>query len=125
MRDRVTAENLLDLMQAPPEIEPVDPDGDVVQGRPDEVLTLAHSRIRHLSSAEIELHRHTDGRWMWSVSYHFCDRGGSYKVGPKWGRFARDRQSALYWATQELIRATRNVADDSEARRIAAWVGKL
>lgn len=90
--------DLFSALRQPAIIRPVDPMGSVVQGDPDETLTLPHPRLAwHL--ARIELHRHSDGTWMWSAS--MC--GGGYKVGPKWGRFAATRDDALHWAVEELL----------------------
>lgn len=76
----------------------VDPDGPVVQGEPHEMLTLPHPRLAW-PLAEIQLHRHEDGRWMWGVT----GAGGGYKVGPKWGKFAATRDDARRHAAAELL----------------------
>lgn len=98
----MSAEQLsfLDLIAPPPALMrfPVDPHGEVVQGAPDETLTLPHPRMAW-PLARIEMHQHTDGRWMWSASAV----GRSYKVGPKWGRFAQDRETALRGAAREVL----------------------
>lgn len=100
----------LDLFSAPSRpliIRPVDKDGSVIRGKIDEVLTLRDpKRPRGCPWAEIELHRHTDGLWMWAKN---CSdnigNGGGYRVGPKWGRFAETRADALAAAKDELRRA--------------------
>lgn len=107
--------SLLDLMRAPPIIRPVDPDGPVIQGEPDELLRLKHPRLAW-DIARIELHRHDDGLWMWSVSV----AGGGYRVGPKWGKFAATRDDALHHAAQELNKGMRRKLDRPEAYGVTA-----
>lgn len=102
----------LDLFSAPARpliILPVDKDGPVIRDRDqiDEILTLQYpQRPRGCAWAEIELHRHTDGLWMWAKN---CSdnvgNGGGYRVGPKWGKFAETREDALAAAKDELRRA--------------------
>ncbi|MCD1620829.1 hypothetical protein K7H20_22480 [Salipiger manganoxidans] len=89
----------------PPRLEPVDPNGPVIQGEPDIVLRLPHSRLAW-ALAEIELHQHEDGRWMWATGT--C--GGGYKVGPKWGKFAATQQEATRYAAAELLDRARRLA---------------
>lgn len=120
--------SLLDLLRSPPVARPVDPDGPVVQGEPDETLTLPHPRMAW-PLARIELHRHDDGLWMWSVS-SACT--SSYKVGPKWGRFAQTRDDALFHAAQELLSAIGRLSDISglfisaaQVREIDRWARGL
>lgn len=91
----------LDLFATPvasPIIRPVDRDGGVIQGEPDETLILPHPRLAW-PLARIDLHQHTDGTWMWGITR----AGGGYRVGPKWGKFAATRDDALHWAVQELL----------------------
>lgn len=81
---------------------PVDPDGPVIpQSEIDEVLFLPHPKMAW-HRAEIELHQHIDGTWMWSASFNAGGRGHSYRVGPKWGRFAATRDDALRLAVKEI-----------------------
>lgn len=93
--------SLFDLMRGQMIVRPCDGDGPVVQGEADETLILPHPRLAW-DRARIELHLHSDGLWMWSVSVAGdggC--GGGYKVGPKWGRFAESRDDALAFAIAE------------------------
>lgn len=117
--------SMLDLWEAKPVAVrlPVDRDGSVLQGEPDETLILPHPRMAW-PLARIELHRHADGRWMWSAS----TAGGGYKVGPKWGRFAETRSGALYHAALEIMERADRVRDPSGASitsqqlaQIKAW----
>lgn len=116
--------SLFDLLRGPPMIRPVDPDGHVVQGAPDETLTLPHPRMAW-PLARIELNRDcASGLWMWSVSI----AGGGYKVGAKWGRFASTRDDALFHASRELLAKAARVRDPSsvgitaaQMRQIEAW----
>lgn len=107
--------DLFALMRNPPVRCPVDPDGPVIQGEPDETLRFRHPRLAW-DIARIELHLHSDGLWMWATS----GGGGSYKVGPKWGRFARTRDDALYYATQELLTGLRRKLDQPEGYALTA-----
>jgi len=116
---------LLDLMRPQPDLAPVDPGGSVVRGAPDRVIPMPRPKIG--CHAEIELHRHDDGRWMWSVSVE-CDNSYSgYRVGPKWGQFSASEDDALYWAARELLgRLARNPGAETASRaRIRAWAEGL
>lgn len=114
---------LFDTLHAPPVILPVDRDGPVVQGDVDETLALPHPRLAW-NRAEIELHRHDNGLWMWSASWH-CDMGGSsYRVGPKWGKFAETRDDALFYAVCEIRDRLRD-KDGADAAQILAWGATL
>lgn len=123
--------SLLDMMRGAPIIRPVDPLGEVIQGDPDEVLRLKHSRLAW-DITRIELHQHSDGLWMWSVS---C-AGGGYRVGPKWGKFAATRDDALHHAAQELIEKMRGklaradagcgqIITPAQMRQAIAWAEGL
>jgi hypothetical protein len=112
---------LLDLMHAPAILRPVCPDGNVIQGEVDEVLTWQGQRGG--ISARIELHKHTDGLWMWSTGWDTKSRGHRYRVGPKWGKFAETRDDALFYAVKELEQDLK--ADDPDAGRICAWARGL
>lgn len=109
--------DIFGLWQPPPDytFEKVEIDGAVVQGAPDE--TLALPRKGNLNPlAEIELHQHSDGRWMWSASFGLLNCSGhSYKVGPKWGRYAETRAGALRGAVDEL---TARLSDREACRSI-------
>ena len=97
--------SMFDIFEPPPAliIERVDPCGEVVRGQADETLTLPRKGNAN-PIAEIELHQHINGRWMWSTSHHLSNgSGGCYKVGPKWGKFAATRSDALRAAVDELI----------------------
>ena len=113
---------LFDLLHAPPVIRPVDPDGAVVR-EPDVVLSLPHPRMAW-NYADIELHQHDDGLWMWATSYCSDGAGGGYRVGAKWGHFAETRDDALYYAIAELKErlARRPCAD---ASKILTWLEGL
>lgn len=52
--------------------------------------------------AKVELGQHTDGRWMWAMSFFTAKHGAGYACGPKWGNFAEDRITALDSAIAEL-----------------------
>lgn len=90
---------------------PVEPYGHVVQ---DDCLIErieygAHNLIgstkgrkRAVPDIEIEIAQHDDGLWMWGTSSMI--RGGyrGYRVGPKWGKFARTREDAIAAACNEI-----------------------
>lgn len=102
-----------------------DPFGEVLQGEPDEYLHLPRKgNVNPL--AEIELHRHSDGQWMWSASYGLLSgSGSSYKVGPKWGRFAATRDDALSAAIDELITGIGRREACPSIPKIFAWARSL
>lgn len=105
----------------------VDPDGPVHQGDPDICHILPHPRLVW-HRAEIEVHQHDDGSWMWAVSYQMSQSGSCYAVGPKWGRFAASPSDALYYAIEELRkRLDRRVdnAEQKDRREILAWCDDL
>lgn len=111
--------NLLDLMQPPAIARAVDCALGVVEGEPDETLRLEHPKMAW-DRATIELHQHTDGLWMWSTSAQAGTRGFGYRIGPKWGKFAPDRASALHWAIKELTdQLDGNTHQDADT--IRAW----
>jgi len=114
---------LFDALHALPVIVPVDPDGPVVKGEVDEFLCLPHPRLAW-NRAEIELHRHENGLWMWSASWHCDNCGSSYRVGPKWGKFAETRDDALFYAVRELTAALEG-KDTPEAKQILEWAAAL
>ncbi len=119
--------NFLDLMEPPVAvmIEPVQPMGQVVQGEPDETLVLPRPGNAN-PLAEIELHRHVDGRWMWSASHCLLNGAGrSYKVGPKWGRFAATRSDALRAAVDELTERLSKREACSSIPKIISWARGL
>jgi hypothetical protein len=119
-----TMPSLLDLMHAPAIKRPVQPDGHVLAGAPDETLRWQPDPRKLYLHAEIELHRHTDGNWMWSTTCSAGLGGWGYKVGPKWGHFAMSRADALHHARCELIDrlGARNYGDTT---RIIGWAQSL
>ncbi|MCG7522239.1 hypothetical protein [Ruegeria sp. Ofav3-42] len=117
--------DLFDLMVSPPQIEPVDTYGPVIQGDVDEVLTLPNKKQPlGAPTARIELHKHTDGRWMWSTSAELECRGFGYRVGPKWGKFAASRDDALHWARKELCEKLSR-EDGHKVRTVLTWANSL
>lgn len=112
--------SLFDALHEPAIRRPVDRYGEVVRGNPDETLVLPHPRLAW-DLARIELHRHTDGLWMWSAST--CGRG--YKVGPKWGQFARSRGDALYHGAQEILDQAAKVRDPAAVFLSPAQHGQI
>lgn len=91
----------------PPVIRRIDPYGSVVKGEAFEMLEHRDPKRKWLR-AQIELHPHKEGLWMWSASLMGADGGRSYKVGPKWGRFAECRRDALFHAAGEILRMARD-----------------
>ncbi|MDX0548558.1 hypothetical protein GOC81_22860 [Sinorhizobium medicae] len=92
--------SIFHTLPRPPIRVPVDPYGPVLKDEPDFVYTLAHARMAW-NRAEIEIHRHENGLWMWSTEWN-CDNGGrGYRVGAKWGKFAETHEDALFYAASE------------------------
>ncbi|RWX72512.1 hypothetical protein [Mesorhizobium sp. M2A.F.Ca.ET.039.01.1.1] len=115
--------DLFDALHKPPVIVPVDRDGPVVQGEADVSFVLPHKRLAW-HQAEIELHRHDNGLWMWSASFNCGGHGSSYKVGAKWGKFAESKDDALFYAVQEIERRLEK-SDGPEATAILKWARGL
>lgn len=101
------APDLVDLMQPPALVRPVEPDGAVVAGEPHTVLRWQPNPKQHYRCAEIELHPADDGTWMWSASFCTGEGGGGYKVGPKWGKFAADRTRLASEGLAKVVRLRR------------------
>lgn len=119
--------DLFATLHPSPVIQPVDPDGPVVTGPIDVTLRLPHPRLAW-DLAEIELHEHEDGRWMWSAS----TAGGGYRVGPKWGRFAATQSEAMHHAAREVIDRCDRIRDPAsvgitaaQLRQIRTWAEGL
>lgn len=118
--------DMFTAMRRPPVRRAVERDGPVVQGDVDEHLFLAHPRMAW-NRADIELHRHENGLWMWSTRYMLAIGGGGYRVGEKWGKFAESRDDALFYAGQELRESIANPRDEDvkPARLILAWLDQI
>lgn len=84
-----------------------------------ETVRLPHPKMVW-ASAEIQLHQHTDGLWMWGTSAQGFGEGYGYQVGPKWGKFARSRGDALWLAADEIETRFLSRAGNDRAR-IEAW----
>ncbi|MDP3458149.1 MAG: hypothetical protein Q8S09_02640 [Hyphomonas sp.] len=109
----------------PPIIRPIDVNGSVVKGEPLETLEHRDAKKVWLHAA-IELHPHTDGLWMWSASLMGAEGGRSYKVGPKWGKFAECRRDALFHAAAEILRGARDFdCGPRFSRSVRAWAEGL
>jgi hypothetical protein len=72
----------------------------------------------------IEIHQHTNGKWMWSTSFMADNAGGGYRVGSKWGRFAESREDALFFAVEEL-EASMSKNSGPDASLILKWLQTL
>ena len=115
---------LLDLMFGPAIERPKTHDDGVVLD-PDEEFTLPMPRRKYLDAARIQLHRHTNGLWMWSVSFSFTRNGFWSQVGARDGKFAQTREAALHYAVQELLGYCAEFPNDKIARATAAWARRL
>lgn len=115
--------SLFDAARRPPVIVAIEPGGHVLQGEADRSWILRHPRLAW-DSARIELHRHTNGLWMWGVDFHIENHGGGYRVGRKWGKFAETIDDALYYAVDELLS---RIEEDksSDATRVRTWARGL
>lgn len=113
---------LFDVMRAPAVRIPVDADGPVLNAEiePDFVFRLPHPRMAW-DRAEIEIHRHSNGLWMWSTSYSADWCGHGYRVGAKWGNFAENREDALFYACEELERSLQG-KETHDVLLIQKWV---
>lgn len=114
---------LFDALRRPPIRVSVAANGPVVRDEPDFTFRLKHPRYAW-DRAEIEVHRHDDGLWMWSTSFNADMGGNGYRVGAKWGKFAETREDALFYACEELQEkvAGRDTADIFLIRK---WVAAL
>lgn len=74
--------------------------------------------------ADIKLHRHDDGLWMWSVAFCCDGEGSGYQVGPKWGKFAETRDDALFYAIAEM-RTRLEARKSADAIKILTWLETL
>lgn len=119
----MTQLSLLDALRNPPIIKPIMPHGDVIHGQVDDSFVLPHPRLA-LPVAQIDLHRHSDGMWMWGLNFAADSHGGGYRVGPKWGKFASSRDDALYYAAREML-SKLDQDRSSSAVKIRAWLCSL
>lgn len=115
---------LLDAMIPPPIRRPVDVDGQVIPiDQIDEVLSWEGTGFWNRARIELHVDR-TSGLFMWASSFGAHERGSGYRVGPKWGKFAPTRESALHWAVAEIkerMGEPRAACD----RKIVAWLDGL
>jgi len=112
--------SLLDLMREPPTRRQVDVAGEVLQTDPDETIILPHPRLAW-DRVRIELH-HFDSGWTWSTEVTTNLGGWGYRVGSKWGQFAKTRDDALYFAAREIIeRLERRTNLGPDAALIIKW----
>lgn len=86
---------------------PVELHGHVIQDDAQiEFLEFGGSRLKpsgKVAQITIEIARHTDGLWMWGISAFIRTEYRGYRVGPKWGKFAKSRQEAITAACNELM----------------------
>lgn len=115
--------SLLDALRSPPIIQPVSPHGEVIQGQADNSFVLPHPHLAW-PLAQIDLHKHSDGTWMWGVNFSTGHHGRGYRVGPKWGKFAVTREDALFYAAREL-HAGLEGDKSSDALKIRAWLASV
>jgi hypothetical protein len=80
--------------------KPVDPIGHVLQD--DEAIERIEYRSDPPNGIRIEIAQHDDGLWMWSASGTIVGIYKGYRVGPKWGKFARTRDDAIAAACNEI-----------------------
>lgn len=115
--------SLFDALRRPPVQMAVDADGLVLQTEPHFTFRLPHPRYAW-ERAEIEVHQHEGGLWMWSTSHNADMGGGGYRVGAKWGNFAETREDALFYACVELERKLEGKVT-SDVLMIQKWVANL
>lgn len=115
----------LDLFWPQPIIGPVDPHGEVIQSHIHTVLEL-HLPKHRSASARIEIHPHEDGTWMWATGLQRPDgTGRSYRVGPKWGKFALRMEDAIYWGVRELRDAIANEGQSTWGTALSKWLSTI
>lgn len=103
--------------------KPVAPDGNVIQDDSlIEILEFGSFKLKFgdgtRPSITIELAQHTDGLWMWSTSIYGSKSGYGYRLGPKWGKFARTRNDAIIAACNEL-------AERNPGPEVMKWLESL
>jgi hypothetical protein len=76
----------------------VDPDGRVCT---DDEIAETIRLGDHNTGLRIEPARHGE-LWMWGTSFSTSTGGSSYRVGPKWGKFAESRGDAVLQACDEI-----------------------
>lgn len=117
--------SLFDVLRAPPVVLSGPLEDCVVKGEIDEHLFLPHPRMAW-HQAEIKLHRHTNGLWMWSTATSRGGAGWGYHVGPKWNNFAESRDDALFYAVQEIQEKVQgSVHKQPSDAAILAWLETL
>jgi hypothetical protein len=122
----MTQLSLFDALRAPPIIRPVQPRGHVLQEEPEYTLVLPSQGKRVWPNACIEIHPTADGLWMWSTSFNTGTTGSTYRVGEKWGHFARSRDDALHYAIEEMRSRVMGLqACDKHARPILVWLDEI
>lgn len=102
---------------------PVDPYGHVLQDDSQiERIEFGAERLkpsgRSVPVVTIEIAQHDDGLWMWSARSMIRTGYSGYRVGPKWGKFARTREDAIAAACNEI--EARNPPPD-----MLAWLESL
>jgi hypothetical protein len=108
---------------------PVARDGHVIQD--DSLIEEMRSpglTAGRFSNASIQLCQHTDGLWMWSSSTYFMGGGRTYRVGPKWGRFADTRDEALHAACDEIKEVVEGPSSPAPANTVGPiirWLDSL
>lgn len=85
-----------------------------------EILTMPTTRN---AAARIELGQHTDGRWMWGLSWQDGFSGCGFCCGPKWGCFAPTREAALDAAIAQCLEQTAKA--NTDCKTVRAWAQTL
>lgn len=121
--------SLFDTLRAPATIIPCNPDGNVLQGDADETLRMERKDYA-IPFVVIDLHQVRDGKhkgkWMWGIAINRKNSSGcSYKVGEKWGKFAENRDDALFYAREEVTQRYQQEQGCPEWPQVKAWLSNL
>lgn len=78
-------------------------------------------------TAHIETAQHSDGRWMWGISFDTATCGEGCAPLAKWGRFAATEAAAIDAGIQEMREriASRANPNDTQLRKLKAWLDKI
>ncbi|MEN8720089.1 MAG: hypothetical protein ABF296_07500 [Oceanococcaceae bacterium] len=88
----------------------------------------ARNGLFSLPRAEIRIAPHSDGRWMWAISYATKTGGYGFAPLPKWGHFADSPDAAQAQAAAHLrLQITRRSgeAETTCGRNLLEWLDSL
>jgi len=75
-----------------------------------------------LPRASVQVAQHTDGRWMWAITFSTSSGGEGYAPHAKWGRFTQDRDAAVKEGIKEMLeRLARRNWTAKQIEKLLAW----